>query len=171
MLKGRKRRALPMDLMAVGHADGPVVAPTDEIPWLGPVPDARVIAETDGPAEQAEIRESVRLAFAGNTAAMLHAVYEPAPPPFSTRIAANSPLLRAGPERAARLAGLIPVTPSEDALITLHCDDVAETGTPVDVRAGLDHVTVTISRDLGPETWTALRKLTHELLGPGGTTG
>ena len=26
MLKGRQRRALPMDLMAVGHADGPVDA-------------------------------------------------------------------------------------------------------------------------------------------------
>ena len=64
MLKGRQRRALPMDLMEVGHADGPVDPPTHEIPWLGPVadrqrhPDDRAI-----PAEAAEIRESVRLAF------------------------------------------------------------------------------------------------------------
>src|SRR6478735_1342818 len=43
MLKGRRRRALPMDLMAVGHADGPVDPPTSEIPWLGPVPDGRVL--------------------------------------------------------------------------------------------------------------------------------
>jgi RNA polymerase sigma-70 factor (ECF subfamily) len=63
MLKGRKRRALPIDIMAVGRADGPVVTPTDEIPWLGPVNDRRVIPSTSDPAEAAEIRESVRLAF------------------------------------------------------------------------------------------------------------
>src|SRR6266571_2090898 len=39
MLKGRRRRALPMDLMAVGHADGPVDPPTAESMWVGPVPD------------------------------------------------------------------------------------------------------------------------------------
>jgi RNA polymerase sigma-70 factor (ECF subfamily) len=63
MLKGRRRRALPIDIMAVGHADGPVAAPTNEIPWLGPVPDRNVIPSTADPAEAAEIRESVRLAF------------------------------------------------------------------------------------------------------------
>ena len=36
MLKGRRRRALPMDIMDVGHADGPAVSPTSEILWLGP---------------------------------------------------------------------------------------------------------------------------------------
>src|ERR1700693_4678802 len=36
MLKGRRRRALPMDIMDVGHADGPVVSPTNEILWLRP---------------------------------------------------------------------------------------------------------------------------------------
>ena len=63
MLKGRRRRALPMDLMAVGHADGHVDPPTSEIPWLGPVPDRRVMTSSADPAEQAEIRDSVRLAF------------------------------------------------------------------------------------------------------------
>jgi RNA polymerase sigma-70 factor (ECF subfamily) len=63
MLKGRRRRALPMDLMAVGHADGPVAPPTNEIPWLGPVPDASVVSASADPAEAAEVRESVRLAF------------------------------------------------------------------------------------------------------------
>ena len=42
MLKGRQRRALPMDLMEVGHADGPVAPPTAESMWVGPVPDGRV---------------------------------------------------------------------------------------------------------------------------------
>jgi RNA polymerase sigma-70 factor, ECF subfamily len=63
MLKGRRRRALPIDLMAVGRADGPVDAPTSESMWVGPVPDARVTPATCDPAEEAEIRESVRLAF------------------------------------------------------------------------------------------------------------
>jgi RNA polymerase sigma-70 factor, ECF subfamily len=63
MLKGRRRRALPMDLMAVGHADGPVDPPTSEIPWLGPVPDRRVVSASGDPAEAAEVRASVRLAF------------------------------------------------------------------------------------------------------------
>src|SRR5438105_2774247 len=63
MLKGRRRRALPMDLMAVGRADGPVDPPTAESMWVGPVPDHRVTPATCDPAEKAEIRESVRLAF------------------------------------------------------------------------------------------------------------
>jgi RNA polymerase sigma-70 factor, ECF subfamily len=63
MLKGRRRRALPMDLMEVGRADGPVAPPTSESMWIGPVPDGRVMAGPGDPAEQAETRESVRLAF------------------------------------------------------------------------------------------------------------
>src|SRR5712691_5485372 len=63
MLKGRRRRALPMDLMAVGRADGPVDPPTAENMWVGPVPDHRVTPAACDPAEKAEIHESVRLAF------------------------------------------------------------------------------------------------------------
>jgi RNA polymerase sigma-70 factor (ECF subfamily) len=62
MLKGRKRRALPIDIMDVGHADGPVDPPTAESNWIGPVPDRRVLGAA-GPAEEVEERESVRLAF------------------------------------------------------------------------------------------------------------
>ena len=63
MLKGRRRRALPGDFMAVGRADGPVDPPTNEIPWVGPLPDRHVVPSTSDPAEAVEIRESVRLAF------------------------------------------------------------------------------------------------------------
>ena len=63
MLKGRKRRAMPIDLMGPGRGDGSVDAPLDEHVWLGPVPDASVVPETDDPAERAIARESVRLAF------------------------------------------------------------------------------------------------------------
>jgi RNA polymerase sigma-70 factor (ECF subfamily) len=62
MLKGRRRRALPIDIMEMGHADGPVDPPTSESMWIGPVPDRRVL-NASGPAEEAEERESVRLAF------------------------------------------------------------------------------------------------------------
>src|SRR5947207_7611786 len=62
MLKGRQRRALPMDLMAMGKAEGPVDPPLPERTWIGPIPDARIMA-TDDPAEEAVARESVRLAF------------------------------------------------------------------------------------------------------------
>ncbi len=63
MLKGRKRRALPMDLQEVGRADGPVVSPTAEDRWVGPMPDRRVLSNGDDPAVEAEVRDSVRLAF------------------------------------------------------------------------------------------------------------
>jgi RNA polymerase sigma-70 factor, ECF subfamily len=64
MLKGRRRRALPMDLMDVGSSDMAVPATTSESMWVGPVPDSRVISVPgEDPALEAETRESVRLAF------------------------------------------------------------------------------------------------------------
>jgi RNA polymerase sigma-70 factor (ECF subfamily) len=64
MLKGRKRRALPMDMMDVSRADAPVPQTTSESMWVGPIPDGRVISVSDeDPAAEAETRESVRLAF------------------------------------------------------------------------------------------------------------
>jgi len=62
MLSGRERRPRPMDL---GPAGAPVVEnlniPT-EVTWLQPAPDSLVMAEGD-PAEVAQARESLRLAF------------------------------------------------------------------------------------------------------------
>jgi RNA polymerase sigma-70 factor (ECF subfamily) len=62
MLKGRGRRALPMDLGPASSGDTPADAPSGEVSWLQPVPDGRVVA-TDDPAEMSSARESVRLAF------------------------------------------------------------------------------------------------------------
>lgn len=62
-LRGRQRRAMPIDIMAIGRADGPVASPLPEQTWIGPVPDQHVLAANDDPAEQAIARESVRLAF------------------------------------------------------------------------------------------------------------
>jgi RNA polymerase sigma-70 factor (ECF subfamily) len=63
MLDGRKRRARPMDFGPAGSADAPVKEPTNEISWLEPIPDARVLPTEADPAELAVSRESVRLAF------------------------------------------------------------------------------------------------------------
>jgi RNA polymerase sigma-70 factor (ECF subfamily) len=64
MLRGRQRRARPMDLGPSSPADpahlGPMV---DEHAWVTPVPDTRVLSENEDPAELAANRESIRLAF------------------------------------------------------------------------------------------------------------
>ena len=62
MLKGRERRARPMDL---GPAREPVAENLNALPevtWIEPIPDAAVMPEGD-PAAVAEARETVRLAF------------------------------------------------------------------------------------------------------------
>jgi RNA polymerase sigma-70 factor (ECF subfamily) len=63
LLKGRNRRALPIDMMAVGSAYGLVDSPLPESTWIGPIPDARITSDSADPAEQVVARESVRLAF------------------------------------------------------------------------------------------------------------
>ena len=64
MLRGRQRRARPMDLGPASPADpahlGPMV---EEHAWVTPVPDARVLPENEDPAELAADRDSIRLAF------------------------------------------------------------------------------------------------------------
>ncbi|MBD0291505.1 MAG: sigma-70 family RNA polymerase sigma factor [Thermoleophilia bacterium] len=61
MLKGRERRARPMDL---GPAREPVAENlhTPDVPWLEPIPDGRAVPDGD-PAEVALARETLRLAF------------------------------------------------------------------------------------------------------------
>ena len=64
MLRGRQRRALPMDL---GPASPPVEAllgdwhPEDL--WISPIADDRVLPEHGDPAEIAVARDTIRLAF------------------------------------------------------------------------------------------------------------
>jgi RNA polymerase sigma-70 factor, ECF subfamily len=63
MLNGRNRRARPMDLASPSPADSPVGATLPETEWVLPVPDGRVLAAEGDPAELAEARETIRLAF------------------------------------------------------------------------------------------------------------
>jgi RNA polymerase sigma-70 factor (ECF subfamily) len=64
MLRGEKRRALPMDL---GPSSPPVESllrpsPSEDL-WVTPIPSRAVLPEHGDPAEIASIRDSVRLAF------------------------------------------------------------------------------------------------------------
>jgi RNA polymerase sigma-70 factor (ECF subfamily) len=64
MLRGRQRRARPMDLGPSSIVDPAAARPTlPEATWVLPVPDERVIADDGDPAEVAASRETVRLAF------------------------------------------------------------------------------------------------------------
>jgi RNA polymerase sigma-70 factor (ECF subfamily) len=63
MLKSGKRRARPMDFGSAMPGDTPPGTPSPEVPWLQPIPDGRVLAEDDDPAERVIARETVRLAF------------------------------------------------------------------------------------------------------------
>src|SRR2546423_13999831 len=63
MLDGAQRRARPMDLGPAGSADWPLGEPLPEVTWLQPIPDGRVLTADADPAQLAEQRESIRLAF------------------------------------------------------------------------------------------------------------
>ncbi|HEU4916789.1 MAG TPA: sigma-70 family RNA polymerase sigma factor [Acidimicrobiia bacterium] len=63
MLKGRDRRARPMDLGPASSADTMLPAPLPEITWLEPAPDGILLPAGPDPADVAVSRDSVRLAF------------------------------------------------------------------------------------------------------------
>lgn len=64
MLNGRERRARPMDLGPAQSADASLLGdPLPEVTWIEPMPDGRVVAANGDPAEVAETRETIRLAF------------------------------------------------------------------------------------------------------------
>ncbi|HJS27328.1 MAG TPA: sigma-70 family RNA polymerase sigma factor [Actinomycetota bacterium] len=63
MLTGKERRARPMELTPARSADTPLAEPLGETTWILPIPDERVVPADGDPADLAESRESVRLAF------------------------------------------------------------------------------------------------------------
>jgi RNA polymerase sigma-70 factor (ECF subfamily) len=62
-LDGRKRRARPMDFGPMGTSAGPLGPELAEVTWIMPMPDARVMPEGGDPAELAQARETLKLAF------------------------------------------------------------------------------------------------------------
>jgi RNA polymerase sigma-70 factor (ECF subfamily) len=63
MLKGRQRRARPMDLGPASSAESILQPPLPESAWIEPIPDDRVVSSSGDPADVAVERESIRLAF------------------------------------------------------------------------------------------------------------
>jgi len=63
MLRGRQRRAQPMDLGGSSSADAFNGKVLPENVWVTPIPDSRVVPDDGDPAELAAQRETIRLAF------------------------------------------------------------------------------------------------------------
>ena len=63
MLRGRQRRAQPMDLGGSSSADAFDGKVLPENVWVTPIPDYRVVPDDGDPAELAAQRETIRLAF------------------------------------------------------------------------------------------------------------
>jgi RNA polymerase sigma-70 factor (ECF subfamily) len=99
MLKGRSRRALPMDVAPVASGELRRGDARPEATWIGPAPDSLVLPLGDDPAERAVSRESVRLAF---IAALQHL------PPRQRAVLILRDVLR---WRAAEVAVLLETSP------------------------------------------------------------
>jgi RNA polymerase sigma-70 factor (ECF subfamily) len=63
MLSGRERRARPMDLGPATSGATEPGAVLGDATWIMPIPDSRVLPADGDPAEVAESRETIRLAF------------------------------------------------------------------------------------------------------------
>jgi RNA polymerase sigma-70 factor (ECF subfamily) len=63
MLRGRKRRALAMDMGPSSRADAFTGEALPEHAWVAPIPDAHALPAEADPAELAASRETIRLAF------------------------------------------------------------------------------------------------------------
>ncbi|WP_026922928.1 sigma-70 family RNA polymerase sigma factor [Glycomyces arizonensis] len=61
MLKGPQRRARPMDLAPASDAGTPLPAPEPDYVWVEPIPDSMAFGAD--PAQHAEAKDSLRLAF------------------------------------------------------------------------------------------------------------
>ena len=62
-LKGRGRRALPVDLGPAGTGEFAMGEPSPEAEWVYPIPDALVGGDAGDPATVVIARETLRLAF------------------------------------------------------------------------------------------------------------
>jgi RNA polymerase sigma-70 factor, ECF subfamily len=183
LLKGRNRRALPIDMMAVGSANGPVDPPLPEATWIGPIPDAQIVNPTADPAEQVVARESVRLAF---VAALQHLparqravlilrevlkwrAADVAELLDTTVVSVNSALQRARTTLAERdITGdsvAAPITPEQQALLARYID--AFTRFDLDSLVALLREDATMSMPPYPMWLRGAQEMRTWLRGPG----
>ncbi len=125
MLKGRERRALPMDLGPARPPEAANLSSRPEVTWIEPAPDGLLVPDGD-PAEVAVARESIRLAF---VAALQHL------PPRQRAVLILCEVLR---WKAAEVAELLDTTVAsvnsalQRARATLDASDVGETPPALD---------------------------------------
>src|SRR3954467_3518178 len=62
VLNGKERRIRPLELGRPGGLDSPLTT-RPETSWLEPIPDAQVLSSAGDPAQLAEERDTLRLAF------------------------------------------------------------------------------------------------------------
>ena len=62
MLNGKERRIRPLELGEPGGLDSPLTT-RSEASWLEPIPDGQILPSDGDPAQLAEERETLRLAF------------------------------------------------------------------------------------------------------------
>jgi RNA polymerase sigma-70 factor (ECF subfamily) len=63
MLRGRQRRARPMEMGPAQSSSSPLGAALTDEHWVMPAPDARVVPSSGDPADVVVARETIRLAF------------------------------------------------------------------------------------------------------------
>ena len=63
LVKGRARRALPIEIAPAGTSESRLVDPLPGVTWVQPAPDGLILPPSGDPAEHVVSRESVRLAF------------------------------------------------------------------------------------------------------------
>jgi RNA polymerase sigma-70 factor, ECF subfamily len=127
MLRGRGRRAMPMDLGPAGEPIVENLSTRPEATWLEPIPDGQVVPSDSDPAEVAVARETIRLAF---VAALQHL------PPRQRAVLILCEVLR---WKAAEVAELLDTSVAsvnsalQRARATLEASDVSAADPPAEV--------------------------------------
>src|SRR5690242_1006221 len=126
MLRSSKRRAMPMDLGSPSPASTPLPPPPIETAWVAPMADVRTLPVEGDPADLAEARESIRLAF---VAALQHL------PPRQRAVLILRDVLRWSASEVAELLDTTVVSVNsalQRARATLATCDLTSGGAPVD---------------------------------------